>query len=317
MNEKPSRRKALKSIGSAGVVALLAAQTLAAQEAALRVAGQPEGIVVAPVSPVTVRLSVTPIVDGQPQPIPHDGSLALRTWSPPVARIRSLTRARHVRCGDLVVKLTPDPLTIRVEAEDGRLVQQLRPDEQTGALNFMLDDKPALGFGEGGPQFDRRGSTYNNRNGQGGYQLRTHGGRVPIQWLIGTSGWALFIHHPLGAFDLTGKEGRLTPRGADRPASSVAGALEGSPALPLDVFVVGAREPARIMAEYTRLTGNPEMPPLWSLGYLQSHRTLDGPEEIKWVARTFREKKLPCDALIYLGTDFTPSGWNTHNGEFT
>ena len=35
-----------------------------------------------------------------------------------------------------------------------------------------------------------------------------------------------------------------------------------------------------------------------------------------WVARTFREKKLPCDALIYLGTEFTPSGWNTRNGEF-
>jgi alpha-glucosidase/alpha-D-xyloside xylohydrolase len=33
------------------------------------------------------------------------------------------------------------------------------------------------------------------------------------------------------------------------------------------------------------------------------------------VARTFREKKLPCDALIYLGTGFTPSGWNTYNGE--
>jgi alpha-glucosidase (family GH31 glycosyl hydrolase) len=30
-----------------------------------------------------------------------------------------------------------------------------------------------------------------------------------------------------------------------------------------------------------------------------------------------REKKLPCEALIYLGTDFCPSGWNTHNGEFT
>jgi hypothetical protein len=34
------------------------------------------------------------------------------------------------------------------------------------------------------------------------------------------------------------------------------------------------------------------------------------------VARTFRDKKLPCDALIYLGTEFTPSGWNTRNGEF-
>ena len=35
------------------------------------------------------------------------------------------------------------------------------------------------------------------------------------------------------------------------------------------------------------------------------------------VARTFREKKLPCDALIFLGTGFAPAGWNTNNGEFT
>jgi alpha-glucosidase/alpha-D-xyloside xylohydrolase len=49
---------------------------------------------------------------------------------------------------------------------------------------------------------------------------------------------------------------------------------------------------------------------------MQSHRTLAGPDEINWVARTFREKQLPCDALIYLGTEFTPSGWNTRNGEF-
>jgi alpha-glucosidase/alpha-D-xyloside xylohydrolase len=70
------------------------------------------------------------------------------------------------------------------------------------------------------------------------------------------------------------------------------------------------------MAEYARLTGRPEMPPLWSLGYQQSHRTLAGREEILGIARTFREKKLPCDALIYLGTGFTPSGWNTANGSF-
>ena len=49
---------------------------------------------------------------------------------------------------------------------------------------------------------------------------------------------------------------------------------------------------------------------------MQSHRTLAGPDEVLGVARTMREKKLPCDALIYLGTEFTPSGWNTRNGEF-
>ena len=49
------------------------------------------------------------------------------------------------------------------------------------------------------------------RNGQGGYQLRTHGGRVPIQWLVSPDGWGMYIHQPLGAFDLTGSLGRLTP----------------------------------------------------------------------------------------------------------
>ena len=75
-------------------------------------------------------------------------------------------------------------------------------------------------------------------------------------------------------------------------------------------------DPRTILSEYAGLTGHPELPPLWSLGYQQSHRTLAGREEILEEARTFREKKLPCDALIYLGTGFCPSGWNTNNGEF-
>ena len=48
-----------------------------------------------------------------------------------------------------------------------------------------------------------------------------------------------------------------------------------------------------------------------NLGYMQLHRTLGGPEEVMRIARTFREKKLPRDTLIYLGTGFAPSGWNT------
>src|SRR5260221_8694054 len=58
------------------------------------------------------------------------------------------------------------------------------------------------------------------------------------------------------------------------------------------------------------------MPPLWSFGYQQSHRTLASRGEILEEAKTFREKKLPCDTMIYLGTGFCPSGWNTNNGEW-
>ncbi len=160
-----------------------------------------------------------------------------------------------------------------------------------------------FGLGEGGPQFDRRGSTERMHSGQGGYQLRTHGGRVPIPWLIDTSGWAMFFHEPFGTFDLTGSEGKFQPTAPDT-------------ALPLDIFVAAAREPHILMAEYARLTGYAEMPPLWAFGYQQSHRTLASKEEILEEAKTFREKKLPCDALIYLGTGFCPSGWNTANGSF-
>jgi alpha-glucosidase/alpha-D-xyloside xylohydrolase len=209
-----------------------------------------------------------------------------------------------VKCGDLTVKLSTDPLTIRVESREGRLIQELKPDATTGKLTFFLGDAHVLGLGQGGPQFDRRGATDRMGNGQGAYHLATHGARVPIQFLIGTSGWAMFLHQPLGAFDLTGKEGQFQAAGSQ-------------PTLPLDIFVIATATPAATMTEYAKITGLPEMPPLWSLGYQQSHRTLGTPEQIQEEARVFREKKLPCDAMIYLGTDFCPDGWNTHNGEFT
>jgi hypothetical protein len=296
-----SRRSLLKAVGAAGAGALLVGRG-EAQGSELGVGGRPVDVVVSPVSPRTVRISVVERVGGQAGAPPFDGSLVQESWGAPIARIRELPAAQAVSLGKITVTASPAPLTLSVDW-DGRRVQRLRVDQQTGQVAFLLGDSPLLGLGEGGPQFDRRGSTDPMRNGQAGYQLRTHGGRVPLQWLIGTGGFALFIHSPYGAFDFTGSEGRFDP---------------GSPgqALPLDVFVVASREPAEIMAEYALLTGKPEPPPLWSFGYLQSHRTLGGPDEVMKVARTFREKKLPCDALIYLGTEFTPSGWNTRNGEF-
>lgn len=77
---------------------------------------------------------------------------------------------------------------------------------------FRLPDGPLLGLGEGGPQFDRKGSVDPMRSGQGGYRLATHGTRAPAQWLVGTDGWALFIHQPYGSFDFTGDAGRFSPR---------------------------------------------------------------------------------------------------------
>src|ERR1051326_3175607 len=211
MNKPVSRRQMLKSAGLAVTGALVGAGNANASGAPILIAGHPIEIVITPVSSDTVRLSLVPIEDGRPLPIPYDGSLIQETSRQPRARITTFTGDRSVRCGSLVVKLSPEPLTLRIQGSDRRLVQQLRVDPQTGSLSFLMGEGAVLGMGEGGAQFDRRGSLDRMKSGQGGYRLRTHGGRVPIPWLIGTDGWAMYVHQPYGSFDLTGNEGRFDP----------------------------------------------------------------------------------------------------------
>jgi alpha-glucosidase (family GH31 glycosyl hydrolase) len=280
-----SRRKML---GAAGAMLL--------PPAAMAAAGDLE-LELSEVSAHTFRLTV----GGSPA---DDGALVQQNWGAPVAKLSGNFPARTVKAGGVSIQLSSNPVALAIATAKGEPVQQLKIDPDTGVLSFLTGTAPLLGLGEGGPQFDRRGSTDRMRSGQGGYQLRTFGGRVPIQWLVGTSGWAMFVHAPYGTFDFTGTESKFLP-----PSK------EG--AFPLDVFFVTSREPATIMAEYARITGHAELPPLWSFGYQQSHRTLASREAVLAEAKTFREKRLPCDTMIYLGTGFCPSGWNTNNGEFT
>src|SRR5215471_19748458 len=252
---------------------------------------------IAPVSPHTFRLTI----GGKPT---DDGTLVQESWGAPLATLRGQFPAQTVKAGGVAIKASSNPLSFAIETARGEAIHQLKIDTDSGVLSFPTGSTPLLALGEGGPQFDRRGNTITGRSGQGGYQLRNFGGRVPINWLIGTSGWAMFIHAPYGSFDFTGPESKFLP-----PSKEVA--------FPLDIFFVASKDPAVLMGEYARLTGHPEMPALWTLGYQQSHRTLASREEILAEARTFREKKLPCDTMIYLGTGFCPSGWNTNNTEFT
>jgi alpha-glucosidase/alpha-D-xyloside xylohydrolase len=269
----------------------------------IRVAGQDSEVQLTSVSADMLRLSVLPIKRATTSSIPSDGSLAKTAWGTPVATLRGAPERQKIKCGNITVLFSPSPLSFTITTSEGQTIQQLSIDEESGAVSFQTGDSPLLGLGEGGPQFDRRGSTDRMKSGQGGYHLATHGGRVPIPWIIGTSGWAMFFHQPFGTFDFTGAQSKFLPASLET-------------ALPLDTFFVASRHPATIMAEYARLTGHPEKPPLWSFGYQQSHRTLANREEVLAEAKTFREKRLPCDTLIYLGTGFCPSGWNTENGSF-
>ena len=297
MSPRWNRRDVLKGLVAAST-AMLVPQRDGALSAQLQ--APPVEIQVTPLGPATFRLSILAVNNGSVGDIPMDGSLVQQSWGSPIARLRE-EPAHAIAAGNLRLKISFRPVSIEVRNLQGDVLQQLAWDENAGVFSFLNGSLPLFGLGEGGPQFDRRGSTDPMRSGQGGYKLATHGGRVPVPWVIGTSGWAMFFHQPRGAFDFTGQRGKFQ---------------SASPGAALDLFFIGAADPPTIMAEYARLTGFAEMPPLWSLGYQQSHRTLASREDVLAEAKTFREKKLPCDALIYLGTGFCPSGWNTENGSF-
>ena len=303
MHDCWNRRQILKHMVAASTALMLPGKPASAKLSPGAI-GQNCEVQIASVSARTFRLSILPIVHGKAGRVPSDGSLVRESWEGPITKLRGDWRQKTVSAGGVLVQASSSPIAFTIETANGKKIQRITVDQTTGIVTFDTGGSPLLGLGEGGPQFDRRGSKDEMISGQGGYKLATYGGRVPIPWLIGTNGWAMFIHHPLGTFDFTGPESKV------RPSSSEAAWL-------LDFFFVTATDPATIMSEYARLTGHAEMPPLWSLGYQQSHRTLASREEVLAVAKTFREKKLPCDALIYLGTGFCPSGWNTENGSFS
>ncbi len=213
------------------------------------------------------------------------------------------------KVGQFQVSVGGSPLTVRVENADGKLVQELQFADD-GSISFPLGDAPILGLGEGADQFDRRGANYRNINGQRD-RLATLGTRIYSPILLGTNGWALFFaspylpepgQRPKAGIDLSGDRGVFNP-----PPGNTGG---------VDLFVIDAHQPADALSEIARLTGPAAMPPKWALGYMQSHRTLATEKDMLDEAKLFRDRNLPCDAMIYLGTDFCPRGWNNGHDTF-
>ena len=62
-------------------------------------------------------------------------------------------------------------------------------------------------------------------------------------------------------------------------------------------------EMEQVVTSYTDLTGRPEMPPLWALGYHQSKWSYYPESNVRELAAKFRELRIPCDAL-YLDIDY-------------
>ena len=81
----------------------------------------------------------------------------------------------------------------------------------------------------------------------------------------------------------------------DDPQRAWFGASNGG----LIYYVFCGPTPQDVLARYTDLTGRTPLPPLWALGNGQSRFSYETAEEVRQIARSFRERDIPCDTLYF------------------
>lgn len=300
--------------------------------------GQPAQLDISRAGEHSIRITLKPLSSKEAYPFSPGISESFINAKLGIS-LQSITTPVTKKVGALIVKVSSNPLTVAVTNSKGQPIQKI-VFEADGKLSFNASKDPILGMGEGGPkpardenwrllpiQFDRRGVLDSM---QPRWQADAYGSRNPTATLLGTGGWGLFVVTPWVLVDL-----RDTERGAFIPWKPVGvmntpqtqrnqGLNQGKGIPPVDkivpglydLFVFDAHEPLALMKDYSHITGPAAMPPKWALGYMQSHRTLIDADQMLGIVDTFRTKKIPLDAVIYLGIGFAPVGWNKNQPSF-
>jgi len=301
-------------------------------------AGQPAQLDIRTAGKNALRITLRPL--SYKNEFPYSPALNESLQYPaPVISIREIKTTITKKAGAFNVQLSPAPLTIAIFNAGNQLVQRI-VFENDGRLSFATGNQPVLGMGEGGPkpfpgadwrhlpiQFDRRGELDSM---QPRWQSGAYGSRNPVPMLLGTAGWGLFVASPWVLVDLKNNDrGYFIPwqphsnnhipqneKNQDLNQGKGLPPIDSMLAGAYDFFVFDGHQPAALMQDFSLITGPAAMPPKWALGYMQSHRTLVNEYQMIGIADTFRNKQIPLDAVIYLGTGFAPVGWNTQQPSF-
>ena len=194
------------------------------------------------------------------------------------------------------LKLDKDPMRFSFFNHQGDLLNE---DYSGFGVSFLGNSKSVyktiqkgerfIGLGEKTGNLNRRGSGYTNLNTDSfAYSHESDPLYSTIPFYIG-------LHHGVsyGIFlDNTYESAFNFGASNDRFSSFT---VQGGD---LNYYFINGATVAEIISSYTHLTGRMEMPPLWGLGYQQCRYSYYPDDEVYNVAKTFREKKIPADAIV-------------------
>jgi alpha-glucosidase (family GH31 glycosyl hydrolase) len=234
--------------------------------------------------------------------------VAPRQWSPVSVETRNAEPLR-LTTGELSIEIAGRPQRLTFldasgawllrEPVDGGMseesVAKVLPRRRVRASFAFSGEQHFYGLGQGGGGFDRLGLTrqlWNSHLGHG------PGSDMGIPLLVSNRGYALFFDNPADATLAVGR--------SDNGVRIVYTAEAG----PLVWYFLMAPDMRGVMGEVAELLGRASLPPRWALGYLQSTRHFENAAEVARLPREIRERRIPCDGLIYLSSYGEALGWN-------
>ncbi|MCW5912820.1 MAG: DUF4968 domain-containing protein [Cyclobacteriaceae bacterium] len=192
--------------------------------------------------------------------------------------------------------ITKNPVRFSLQTPDGGVINEddtfgtAWNGEQVTTYKKLQPGERFIGLGEKTGGLDRKGHAYQNWNSDAyGY----HSGADPLYC---STPFYIGIHQHLvyGVFfDNSYKTFFNFGASNNRFASFSADAGE------MTYYLIHAQSVSEIITHYTFLTGRMELPPVWSIGYQQCRYSYYPDKEVITLAKTFRDKDIPADAIVF------------------
>ncbi|MBV9577390.1 MAG: alpha-glucosidase, partial [Chloroflexi bacterium] len=241
-------------------------------------------------------------------------AIARSDWPSVATRFRQTESHASLSAGDCVAEIGLDPLRIGFRVGE----RQFAVDEASLGMGFLPLAEPSarlvdplgapamvfkrhepdtryFGCGERTGGLEKTGTrqVFWNVDPPAGHTAALNNLYTSVPFVLALrdgQAWGLFVDSSYRLeFDLAAQD-------PERCAFGVDGG-------PLVYYVFSGPSPRQVLERYTELTGRIPMPPRWALGYHQSRWGYTTADEVLRLARTFRERNLPLDA-VYLDIDY-------------
>lgn len=202
----------------------------------------------------------------------------------------------EIRTNAVILTVTKDPVRFSLKNihhqminEDDAAFGTSWNGEQVTTYKKLQEGERFIGLGEKTGPLDRRGSGYQNWNTDSfGYETDADPLYCSIPFYIGVHNglsYGIFFDNTYKSFfNFGASNNRFSSFSADRGE--------------MDYYLIHSHSVANIIKEYTHLTGRMELPPMWSIGYQQCRYSYYPDKEVLTAAQTFRDKDIPCDAIV-------------------